>query len=347
MEKEFKGKTVLVTGGSGSIGSTLVREILKYQPKTVRVLDLHEYSLHQLEQSLSPEERRRTRFFLGDVRDKDRLRKAMHEVDIVYHAAAYKHVHLCEYNPMEAIKTNVMGTQNAIDAALENGVKKFVFISTDKAASPVGILGASKLLGERIVTAANYNRGSLPTIFSSVRFGNVTMSNGSVIPKFIQQIKDGENITLTAPAMTRFLMPMSKAVELILKTTEMMNGGEIFVLKMKSLSLENLAAALIEEYNFQNKENTKKIKVKNIGRRAGEKMHEHLITEEESSRVVELDDMIVVLPPIDAPFQEHSNPFLKKSKKVNHMAYTSNYKPMSKKAARAFMREHNIIEAES
>lgn len=343
MTKEFKNKVILVTGGAGSIGSALVREILKFEPKTVRVLDLHEYSLHQLEQSLTPEEQERTRFFLGDVKDKDRLLKAMHGVDIVYHAAAYKHIHLCEYNPLEAIKTNVIGTQNTIDAALENGVEKFVFISTDKAANPVSTLGASKLLGERITTAANYNRGDQRTMFSSVRFGNVTMSNGSVIPKFINQIKTGQSITLTAPKMTRFLMPLTKAVELIFKATEMMNGAEIFVLKMKSLSLQDLATSLIEEYNFQNPENAKKVKIQNIGRRAGEKMHEHLVTEEECLQVIDLPDMLIVLPPINAPFQDLGNPFVSKSKKVNHQVYVSNRKPMSKKQAREFFREHKIV----
>ncbi len=344
MINEFKGKVILVTGGAGSIGSALVKELLKYEPKAVRVLDLHEHSLHKLEQSLNPEEAKKARFLLGDVRDKSRLIRAMHEVDIVYHAAAYKHVHLCEYNPLEAIRTNVIGTQNAIDACLENKVQKFIFISTDKAVNPTGTLGASKLLGEKITTAANYNKGNIPTMFSSVRFGNVTMSNGSVIPKFIKQIHNGGEVTVTSPKMTRFLMPLSQAVGLIFKATQIMKGSEIFVLKMKSLSLKDLALSLIQEYRFRRNDNSKKIKIINIGRRAGEKMHEQLISEEEGLRISELDDMLIVMPSAESPYDTGVDLSVYKQKKINAVMYSSDRKPMSIKSAVNFLREHNIFE---
>lgn len=344
MTNEFKDKVILITGGAGSIGSALVREILKYDVKTVRILDSHEFSLHKMECSLSEEDRKKARFFLGDVRDRDRLQTAMNGVDIVYHAAAYKHVHFCDYNPLEAIKTNVIGTQNAIDAASYNRVKKFIYISTDKAVNPIGTLGASKLLGEKIVTAANYYKGDLPTIFSSVRFGNVTMSNGSVIPSFLKQLKAGQPLTVTSSKMTRFLMPMEMAVHLIFKATEMMNGEEVFVLKMKSVNINDLAIGLAEEYMFINGGNTKKINIKQIGRRAGEKIHEQLIVEEESQRVVELDDILIIMPAADLPYKVRHNPFLEMTKKVNPKKFSSEYKPMSKKQLQSFLRENKIIQ---
>jgi UDP-N-acetylglucosamine 4,6-dehydratase/5-epimerase len=346
MIREFNDKVILVTGGAGSIGSALVREILKYNPKTVRILDSHEFSLHKMENSLPETDRSRVRFLLGDVKDKDRLQRAMNGVDIVYHAAAYKHVHLCDYNPLEAIKTNVIGTQNAIDAALHNGVKKFIFISTDKAVNPIGTLGASKLLGEKIVTAANYYKGNSPTIFSSVRFGNVTMSNGSVIPSFLKQMRANQPLTVTSSKMTRFLMPMEKAVNLIFRATEIMNGEEVFVLKMKSINIKDLAIGLAEEYTFINGGNTKKVAIKQIGRRAGEKIHEQLIVEEESHRVVELEDMLIVMPSVDPVYPKIHNPLLDKAKKVNTRMFSSEYKPMSQKQLKNFLRENKIINGE-
>jgi UDP-N-acetylglucosamine 4,6-dehydratase/5-epimerase len=345
MLKQFKDKVVLVTGGAGSIGSALVREVLKYEPKAVRILDAHEYSLHKMEISLPEEDRRKCRFLLGDVRDKDRLERAMNGVQIVYHAAAYKHVHLCDYNPIEAINTNVLGTQNAIDAALHNNVEKFVFISTDKAANPIGTLGASKLLGEKITTAANYYKGDAPTIFSSVRFGNVTMSNGSVIPHFIKQMCGNRPVTVTSPKMTRFLMPLIQAVGLIFKATEMMSGGEVFVLKMKSANIYDLAAGLLEEYKVINGNAQSGSKIVKIGSRAGEKMHEELIVKEEGERVVDLPEMLIVMPNIDPPFQSSVNPWMAHTKKINTSLYSSDHKPMTQKQLREFIRENKIFDS--
>ncbi len=343
MTNEFKNKIILVTGGAGSIGSSLVREILKFKPKAVRILDNHEFSLHKLQSSFSAEENKIVRFFVGDVRDRDRLERAMNSVDIVYHAAAYKHVHLCDYNPLEAIKTNVTGTQNAIDAALYNRVKKFIFISTDKAANPIGTLGASKLLGEKITTAANYYKGDAPTIFSSVRFGNVTMSNGSVIPTFIKQMKAGGPITVTSAKMTRFLMPMEEAIHLIFKATKEMYGSEVFVLKMKSVNIYDLANVLAEEFKLITGAKSK-TKIQKIGRRVGEKTHEHLIVNEESNKVVDLPEMLIIIPVSDQLYWDLPNPFLTKTKKVNSDHYCSDYRPMSKKQIIEFIRENKIFE---
>lgn len=344
MSNSLKDKVILVTGGAGSIGSALVMEILKYEPKAIRVLDIHEFSLHQMQNRLSEKDRKIVRFLVGDVRDSNRLERAMNGVDIVYHAAAYKHVHLCDYNPLEAVKTNITGTQNAIDAAINSGVSKFVFISTDKAASPIGTLGASKLLGEKITTAANNYKGNAPTTFASVRFGNVTMSNGSVLPLFIKQMKNGQPITVTSNKMTRFLMPMQKAIELIFKATELMHGGEVFVLKMKSVNMYDLALALASEFQFINGLKSKP-KIQKIGRRIGEKTHEQLIVAEESELVLDLKEMLVILPSFDPNHWDINNPFISEAKKVNHLNYSSDYKTMNVDEIREFLREHNIIDS--
>jgi len=344
MINEFKNKIILVTGGAGSIGSALVREILKFEPKAVRILDNHEFSLHKLQGLLSEEESKRIRFLLGDVTDKDRILRAMNGVDIVYHAAAYKHVHLCEYNPLEAIKTNVIGTQNVIDAALHNDIKKFIFISTDKAVHPIGTLGASKLLGEKITTAANYYKGDSPTIFSCVRFGNVTMSNGSVIPHFIKQLKANLPLSVTSSKMTRFLMPMGKAVELIFKATEKMQGGEVFVLKMKSVNIKDLAQCIIDEHLLISG-GKKKIQILKMDKRAGEKMHEKLLAEEESGRVVEFEDMLVILPSMEPRYGDRKNPLMVQAKKINPNSYSSDKRVMSRKQITSFLRENKIFES--
>jgi FlaA1/EpsC-like NDP-sugar epimerase len=288
----YDDKTILVTGGVGSIGSEIVRIILKYNPKVVRVLDSNETGLFDLEQELQSE---KIRAFIGDIKDKERLRRAIEDVDIVFHAAALKHVPLCEYNPFEAVKTNTIGTQNLIDVAIDEEVEKFITISTDKAVNPVNVMGATKLLAERLTVSANFYKGKRKTAFSCVRFGNVLDTRGSVIPLFRKQIKNGGPITITDPDMTRFMMSIPKAVGLVLKTAEMAEGGEIFVLKMPVLRLGDLAEAMIQElapeYGYAHNE----IGIKNIGKRAGEKLYEELMTEDEAENAYEDEEMFVVL----------------------------------------------------
>lgn len=195
MENIFKDKKIIVTGGTGSIGSEIVRRVLQYDPEVVRILSRDESKQFELEQEIGDLEN--VRFLIGDVRDKDRLNRAFEDVDIVFHAAAMKHVPACEYNPFEAVKTNVVGTQNVIDAALDNGVGKVIAISTDKAASPINTMGATKLLAEKQIIDANFYKGHRKTVFSCVRFGNVMGSRGSVIPLFEKQIKNGGPVTVT------------------------------------------------------------------------------------------------------------------------------------------------------
>lgn len=345
MINEFKNKVILITGGAGSIGSAVGLELLKYKPKAVRIFDMHEYSLYKLEQKIVGNKSNLMRYILGDVRDRNRLLKAMEGVDIVYHAAAYKHVPFCEYNPLEAVKTNVIGTENVVEAAIHNKVKKVVFISTDKAAHPTSTLGASKLLGEKIITAANYHKGKSPSIFSSVRFGNVTMSAGSVIPNFINQIKKGGPVTVTSPDMTRFLMPIRQAVDLIFRATDLMSGGEVFVFKMKAVKIIDLAESIIEKYPHRDYKVKKDILIKITKPRAGEKFREQLLVSDECERVVNMKDLLILLPPLNPPYQEMSHPLESKSIKIDINDYFSDRCLASKDEINDFICNNNIFES--
>ena len=290
----YEGKTILVTGGVGSIGSEVVKKVLTFNPEAVRVLDSNETGLFDLEQELQSE---KIRLFIGDVKDKERLRRAIENVDIVFHAAALKHVPLCEYNPFEAVKTNVIGTQNLIDVTIDEEVEKFIIISTDKAVNPVNVMGATKLLAERLTVSANFYKGWKKTTFSCVRFGNVLDTRGSVIPLFRKQINNGGPLTITNPNMTRFMMSIQKAVELVLETAEFAKGGEIFIFKMPALRIGDLAETMIEELAPKYGHEPKEVKVKIIGRRAGEKLYEELMTEDEAeNNAYEDEEMFIVLP---------------------------------------------------
>jgi len=290
--KLFNGKKILVTGGAGSIGSEIVKEVLKFNPNVVRVLGNDEMGLYTLGEEVKD---KRLRLFLGDVREKERVRRAAEGADIIFHAAALKHVPICEYNPFDAIRTNVIGTQNVIDTALDVGVEKVVVISTDKAANPNNVMGATKLLSERLVVAADQFRGPRGPIFSCVRFGNVIGSRGSVTPLFENQIKEGGPLTITSVGMTRFIMPIKDAVDLTFKSVELSKGGEVFIFKMPSLRIIDLAKVMIEElapkYGFP----PSKIKIKEIGLRPGEKIHEELMTKEEARVALETRDMFIIL----------------------------------------------------
>lgn len=301
----YKGKTILVTGGVGSIGSYLVRELLKLEPASIRILDTNESGLFDLEQALHSN---MIRLLLGDIRDKERLIVAMEGVDIVFHTAALKHVPLCEFNPYDAVKTNVVGTQNVLDAAYTQGVKKVITISTDKAVNPSNVMGATKLLAERLTISANSYHGHKGSSFSCVRFGNVLNSRGSVVPIFTRQIQNGGPITVTHPDMTRFLMNIPSAAQLILKAGMLSRGNDIYILKMPAVRIMDLAeemrAFLAPKYGFS----TDKIPITIVGMRIGEKIDEELIVMDETSCVYENDDMYLVI--------------------LNKMPYTTKYSPL-------------------
>lgn len=301
--KYFRGKNILITGGAGSIGSEIARKLLSYKVGLVRVLDTDEEAQFKLEQELSKKAGSRTgpRFLIGDVRDGARMRRAMEGIDVVFHAAALKHVPMCEYNAFEAAKTNVFGAQNVIEAAMDSNVEKFITISTDKAVNPVNVMGATKLLAERLTISANYYKGDRRTAFSCVRFGNVWGTSGSVVEVFTGQIRAGGPVTITDPDMTRFVMNTSRAVELVLKAAQMAKGGEIFIFKMPSLRIGDFADAMIEELAPKVGRRPSDIKTKVTGIRPGEKFHEELMTEEESVWAKETKEMFIVQPPIELP----------------------------------------------
>lgn len=287
----YKDKVVLVTGGTGSIGSEIVKKLIKLQPKIVRVLDNNETALFELEQDLNSE---KIRTFIGDIRDKERLKRAFEHVDIVFHAGALKHVSLCEFNPFDAVKTNVLGTQNVLNAALDMNVKKVILISTDKAVNPINVMGATKLLAERLTISANHYVGDRDTVFSCVRFGNVLDSRGSVVPIFKKQIEKGGPLTITDPEMTRFVMSIPEAVHLILQAGELAKGNEIFILKMPAIKIVDMAEVIVEllapKYGF----NQDEIEIKYIGKRLGEKMYEELMTADEINYVLDKGEFFVL-----------------------------------------------------
>jgi FlaA1/EpsC-like NDP-sugar epimerase len=318
IEKAVRGRNILVTGGTGSIGSELVRRLLKFEPAVIRVFSNDENAQFELEHELK-DFGSCLRFLVGDIRDKERLQRAVENIDIVFHAAALKHVPLCEYNPFEAIKTNVVGTQNLLEVSITENVEKVITISTDKAANPANVMGATKLLAERLTIAANYYRGLKRTIFSSVRFGNVLASRGSVIQTFEKQIRNGGPVTLTDPEMVRFVMTMDRAVDLVLKAAQMARGEEIFIFKMPALHIKDLADVMIEKLAPKYGYKPKDITIRLIGKRKGEKLYEELMTEEEAFNAYETEDMLLVLPQAPQTISSPRNGF----KKIPLKRYTS------------------------
>ena len=282
----FAGKKVLITGGTGSLGQALTERILNSDVEQIRILSRNEFQQISMETKLPDE---RLRFLIGDVRDKDRLIRALDDVDIVFHAAALKHVPKVEYNPFEAIKTNVQGSQNVIDACLENDVQRAICIGTDKAVSPLNTYGATKLLMEKLfITAKRYsNPKKHPTKFFAVRYGNVFGSSGSVIPKFIGQINNNKKITITDLKMTRFSITMNQALDFILKATQKGHGAEVFIPKLKAYSLQQIHDILSNLTNAKDHEI--------IGMRTGEKQHELLINSDEMRDAWSYDNMFVLL----------------------------------------------------
>jgi len=287
--QSLESKSILVTGGVGSVGRVLVERCLVEDPAVVRVLDLDETGLFNLRAQIGDD---RLRYLVGDVRDPDRLELAMRDVDIVFHAAALKHVELSEFNPFEAVKTNVLGAQHVIKSALHTGVEAVVNVSTDKASMPVSVMGATKLLTERLFSAGNVYSGRGGTRYASVRFGNVFDSAGSVVRVFRRQIAAGGPVTVTDPEMTRFVMPTGQAVGLVMDAATTLSGGEVFVLKMPSIRIGDLAAVMIDELA----DNPDAIAVEVVGPRPAERMHEKLISREEAAQAVDLGKMFSILP---------------------------------------------------
>jgi len=295
--KTFEGKTILVTGACGTVGSELIKQLLTdehYAPKELIGLDNNESELFFLDQRYLNDVR--AHFFVADVRGRDELCCRMRGVDIVFHAAALKHVILCERSPDQAVQTNIVGVQNVIAAALENQVEKVIFTSSDKAVNPTNVMGTSKLMGERLMTAANSHKRGDGTIFASTRFGNVLGSSGSVVPIFHNQIAKGGSVTLTDANMTRFVMSIEGAVKLVIESAELARGGEVFITKMPVIRIQDLATAMIQALAPRYGYKVSDIVVEEIGSKPGEKLYEELMSDEEMRRSVELMHYFAVLP---------------------------------------------------
>ena len=282
----FNDKVVLITGGTGSFGKKFTEVLLKrYKPKKVIIYSRDEFKQFEMSKVFND---KCMRYFIGDVRDKERLIRAMEGVDYVVHAAALKQVPVAEYNPMEAIKTNILGANNVIDAAIEQGIKKVVALSTDKAVNPVNLYGATKLAADKLFIAANNIKGSRDIKFSVVRYGNVMGSRGSVVPLFLELASKGaKKLPITHPDMTRFWITLDEAVDFVIMAFETMQGGEIFVPKIPSMKITDLAKAIKPDAEFEI-----------IGIRPGEKLHETLISQDESHNTMEFQNYFTVLPSI-------------------------------------------------
>ncbi len=281
----FKNKTILITGGTGFLGKALTREILKHDPQSIRVFSRDEVKHHKFQEEFNYNPKLRN--LIGDVRDYQRLKKACRGADIVIHAAALKRLDILEYNVEESIRTNILGTLNVVNACLENDVEKAVFVSTDKACSPINTYGACKFVSERIFTESNYSKGNKKTIFTSVRYGNVLESTGSVIPFFESKIKKGEKIPLTNDQMTRFIISPNQAVELVFDALKYGVGGEVFVPRLPAFRIVDLIEVLKEKHSANNE-------VTMIGVRPGEKIHEMMINSGEVSRTFRFKDRFVI-----------------------------------------------------
>ena len=337
MNKIFEGKTILITGGTGFLGRSLLKEILKFNPQSIRVFSRDEVKHHKVQEMFNYNPKLRN--LIGDVRDFNRINKAMRGVDIVIHAAALKRLDILEYNVGESINTNILGTLNVVEACLENDVEKAVFVSTDKACSPVNTYGACKFVGERIFTESNYSKGKNKTIFTSVRYGNVLESTGSVIPFFEGKIKNNEKIPLTDARMTRFIISPGEAVQLIFKALNHAVGGEVFIPKLPAFKITDLIEILKEKHNA-NTETTL------IGLRPGEKIHELMINAAEIPRTYNFNNLFVITSPIEK-YNDPQQPIYidqgQKMKEEDMGEYSSKDAVIPKKDIQDLFRSLNLL----
>lgn len=343
-ESIFQDKIILISGSVGTVGSEILRQVSKYNPSEIRLLDNNESGLFMQIQSngfnlpVVP--------ILGDIRDAGKLQMAFQGVDVIFHCAAYKHVGLCESNPFDSVRTNVIGTQNVLKAALASGVKRLVYTSSDKAVNPTNVMGTSKLLAERVVTAASGQswRNREQMVFSSTRFGNVLGSSGSVVPIFVDQIRNGGPVTVTHKEMTRFVMTVEEAADLVLKSSLLSCGGEVMVTKMPVIRIVDLAEVMIDLLAPAFGHKRSDIGIAYIGVKPGEKLFEELMTEEEAPRSCELPELFSVLPAFRANGKNEvfSYPDVLSTEVTD--AYISNtQRPLSKEALMRYILSNSIL----
>ena len=340
-------KRVVVTGACGTVGTELVHQLLETQGVMELIgLDNNESALFFLEQQYAHHPQ--AGFFLADVRDRDKLCRKMRAVDVVFHTAAFKHIILCERSPLEAVQTNILGVQNVIYAAIENRVERVIFTSSDKAVNPTNVMGTSKLMGERLMTAANSNLREDGPLFASTRFGNVLGSRGSVIPLFRRQISRGGPVTLTDPNMTRFIMSIKEAVRLVIDSVSLACGGEVFITKMPAIRIADLAAVMIRELAPHYGHRPEDVRVDVIGVKPGEKMYEELMSLEETRRVRELTHYFVALPAFTGLYRDidYTYPDIV-SMTVNKPYHSGIETPMSKEQLLCFLKDNRLLPIQS
>lgn len=289
----IRGKKFLITGGAGSVGRTLLDRLIAGDADVIRVLDNHEPGLARLKSLYDDDQ---CRFLLGDVRDKDRLERAIQDIDVVVHTAAMKHVDISEYNPFEAVKTNVVGLQNVVDTAIDSSATRLVFTSSDKSVHPANTMGTTKLLGEKLVAAGNKYSGRSDLSLASVRFGNVLGSSESVVPLFREQIREGGPVTLTDERMTRFFITQEGISELVLEAATSMQGGEVFLHEMSAARIECLAESMVETLAPRHGYDPAEVDIEVVGRRVGETLHEKVMTEREAARAVKKGSVYAIPP---------------------------------------------------
>ena len=339
----FNDKTILITGVAGTIGRALLNKLAnKYNCKKIIGIDNNESELFFVDQDFTSNDS--VFLYLADIQSQADCTHFTKGIDIVFHCAALKHVILCEKSPMYAVTNNLIGLENLIKAANDNCVEKFIFTSSDKAVNPTNVMGTSKLMGERLVTASSSKNSNSNIIFSSTRFGNVLGSNGSVIPIFKKQIKKGGPVTLTDEQMTRFIMSIDDAVELVLNSSAIAQGGEVFVTKMPVITIQSLAEVMIDKLALGYGFNPKDIEIKVIGSKPGEKLYEELMTDEETVRSVELDKYFSVLPSFKCEYKNVNYNYENiVSKNVNDPYVSMSQEKLTKKELEMFLINNNLI----
>lgn len=343
MADSWNGLAVLITGVCGTVGRELLRQIVARKPAELIGLDNNETDIFFLSEEYR--DNRNVRLFLGDVRDRDCLLRATEGIDVIVHAAALKHVILCEQSPRDPLQTNIVGTQNVIEAAIANQVNRVIFTSSDKAVNPTNVMGTSKLMGERLITAANALRRGKGPVFASTRFGNVLGSRGSVVPIFRQQIAAGGPVTVTDPGMTRFIMTVADAVQLVMESVFLSRGGEVFVTKMPVANILDLAEVMVAELAPRSGREPKEIEIRTIGPKAGEKLYEELMSEEETRRTIELQRYFAVVPAFKTVYKsiEYDYPQVV-SPRVTRAYRSSLETPMSRAELEAYLREGGLLQ---
>lgn len=342
----FRDYRIAVTGAAGTIGQRLVQQLLRYPVKEVRLLDNNESSLFFLGEFYLNEPR--VQIFFADIRDKDKMTYVFNGIDFVFHTAALKHVPICERSPFSTVNTNIYGVQNIIQASLANNVQKVLFTSSDKAVNSTNVMGTSKLMGERLMTAANVLQSNKESpVFASTRFGNVAGSKGSVIPLFCEQILHKGVVSLTHPDMTRFVMTIDEAVRFLIETMFLAKGGEVFITKMLAAKIKDLAEVMIDMLAPLSNFNPDQIKIVEVGTRAGEKLYEELMNEEEIRRSLELEEFFIVLPAFRNIYEDIDYTYGKLPVKPVEKSYnSSNSNCMTKDEIKTFLTRPDVLPEE-